>query len=118
MNSEGSIKDGGCYGFESDCRKRGTVNLKVVIEQRVDRAIQNADTLSIILSTDDTKIIKKFTILAPSFTGRGVVEYRYVGLSGNVASQWFVTDHNLSTMKTCQNTADFSDVSCNTESYA
>ena len=45
MNAKRSIKDGRCYGFESHCRKRRAVDLEVVIEQRVDRTIQNADTL-------------------------------------------------------------------------
>ena len=46
VNAERSIEDGRCYGFESLYRKRRTVNLEVVIEQRVDRTIQDADTLN------------------------------------------------------------------------
>ena len=45
MDPERSIEDGRCYGFESHCRKRRTVDLEVVIEQRVDRTIQDANTL-------------------------------------------------------------------------
>ena len=46
MNAERSIEDGGCYGFECDCRKRRAVNLKVVIEQRVDGTVHCADALN------------------------------------------------------------------------
>ena len=38
VNAERSIEDNRCYGFKSHCRKRGAVNMKVVIKQRVDSA--------------------------------------------------------------------------------
>ena len=94
--------------------------MKVVIEQRVNGTVHCADALN----RDNIEfgmmliIMKELTSLKPSFTGRGVVEYRYGDLSGNVSSLWFVTDQNLSTRKTCQNMADFSVVSCKAESYA
>ena len=85
MNAERSIEDS--YGLESHCRKRRTVHMKVVIEQRVDsRLLMGADAL------DRDNIEIRMMLITNSKDSQPSHPPLLEEVSGNVTSLLFVTD--------------------------